>query len=102
MLNRTLCGVLSEMRKQYKTRNFAGLLGLVEEAQSMGNRMESALEDQNSYRTLAERQHKLGKHLKKVYKSLKESEELAKDNGLEDVAKEIKDAMDAVSYRHDW
>ena len=102
MLNRTLCGVLEEMREQYKTRNFAGLLGLIGEAQSMGNRMESALEDKKSYKTLAERQRKLGKQLKKVYKLLKESEELAKDNGLENIAKEIKEAMDTISHRHDW
>ena len=43
-LNRTLCDVLEEMRATYKTRNFASLLGLVEEAQSMGNSMESKLE----------------------------------------------------------
>jgi uncharacterized protein Yka (UPF0111/DUF47 family) len=34
------------MRECYKTRNFAHLLGLIEEAQVMGDRMEAALEDQ--------------------------------------------------------
>ena len=102
MLNRTLCDVLAEMRKQYETRNFAGLLGLIEEAQSMGNRMEAALSDQKSYKTLTDRQHKLGKHLKKVNKSLKEAEELAGKNDLEDVVKEIKEAIKAISSRHDW
>ena len=44
-LNRTMCDVLEEMRKCYKTRNFASILGLVEEAQGMANRMESAIYD---------------------------------------------------------
>ena len=43
--NRTLCEVLTEMRACYKTRNFASLAGLVEEAQSMGNRMEARIDD---------------------------------------------------------
>lgn len=44
-LNRTMCDVLEEMRKCNKTRNYAQLLGLVEEAQSMANRMEARLMD---------------------------------------------------------
>lgn len=43
--NRTLCDVLREMRTCYKTRNFSGLMGLIEEAQIMGNRMEASLYD---------------------------------------------------------
>lgn len=33
------------MRTCYKTRNFSGLMGLIEEAQIMGNRMEASLYD---------------------------------------------------------
>lgn len=47
-LNRTLCDVLEEMRKCYETRNFGYLPGLIEEAQSMGNRMEAKLGDLES------------------------------------------------------
>jgi len=43
--NRTLCSVLDEMRKCYETRNFAPLHGLIEEAQTYGNRMEAKLSD---------------------------------------------------------
>ena len=46
MLNRTICDVLEEMRTCYKTRNFSYILSLIEEAQSMANRMEGALWDQ--------------------------------------------------------
>ena len=43
MPRRYLCDVLEEMRKCHKTRNFAPMLGLIEEAQTLGNRMEAAL-----------------------------------------------------------
>lgn len=52
--NRTLCDVLSEMRKCYDTRNFAHLLGLIEEAQWMGNRMEAGLQDGGDLKELRE------------------------------------------------
>jgi len=46
-LHRYLCDVLEEMRACAKTLNFAALPGLIEEAQSMGNRMENALSHKN-------------------------------------------------------
>ena len=45
MPNRYLCEVLEEMRKCLETNNFSYLGGLIEEAQSMGSRMESAIQD---------------------------------------------------------
>tara|TARA_Y100000310_G_C20642220_1_gene794629 strand:- start:723 stop:1136 length:414 start_codon:yes stop_codon:yes gene_type:complete len=44
--NRTMCEVLDEMRAMFKTLSFGGMAGLIEEIQAMGNRMESALNDQ--------------------------------------------------------
>ena len=44
-LNRTICDVLEEMRRCTKTGNYSYLPGLVEEMQSMANRMEAGLED---------------------------------------------------------
>ena len=43
MANRYLCDVLNEMRKCVKTLNFSYLLGLIEEAQTLGSRMEAKL-----------------------------------------------------------
>jgi hypothetical protein len=40
---RTLCEVIKEARKTYETRNFSYLLGLLEEIQVLGNRMEAGL-----------------------------------------------------------
>ena len=41
MSNRYICTVLDEMRDCVKTSNFSYLSGLIEEAQSLANRMES-------------------------------------------------------------
>ena len=49
MPNRYLCDVLDEMRTCFKTRNFSFLLGLIEEAQTLGERMEAALGDKKDY-----------------------------------------------------
>lgn len=49
MPNRYLCDVLDEMRECYKTRNFSYLKGLIEEAQTLGERMEAALGDKKDY-----------------------------------------------------
>ena len=51
--NRYICSVLEEMRKANKFRNYSQLGSLIEEAQTMANRMEAAIEDKNdldSYR----------------------------------------------------
>lgn len=50
--NRHLCDVLEDLRKCYETRNFAPVLGLIEEAQIMGNRMESGLRDVKDLKAL--------------------------------------------------
>ena len=53
-ISRTLCQVLDEIRECNKTRNFSYLLGLVEEAQVMANRMEAKIETINDYESLKE------------------------------------------------
>lgn len=70
-LNRTLCDVLSEMRDCHKTRNYAILLSLIEEAQSMGNRMEAGLADVSDLREIREEVSDARKNLKEVKKSIK-------------------------------
>ena len=73
MANRYLCDVLNEMRKCVKTLNFSYLLGLIEEAQTLGSRMESRLFEIKDY----ERLHKEIRDLKKKKKKLeREVEEL--------------------------
>jgi cell shape-determining protein MreC len=71
MPNRLLCTVFDEMRECVKTSNFSYLSGLIEEAQSLGNRMESHLYDIKDLNRL----HKDIKALKKKKKKLKEEVE---------------------------
>jgi len=67
--NRYLCQVLDEMRKAVETLNFSYLLGLIEEAQSMGNRMESKLEDIDDFKRWDEEKEGLEKELKALRKA---------------------------------
>ena len=54
MANRYLCSVLEEMRECNKTLNFSYLLGLIEEAQTLGNRMEAKLYEIKDFERLHE------------------------------------------------
>jgi len=71
-LNRTICGVFEEMRSCNETKNYSYLLGLIEEAQSMANKMESKIdlikdfeEMKDKYKELVERKNDLKKDIKK-------------------------------------
>lgn len=73
--SRTLCDVLAEMRTLNKTRNYSYLESLIEEAQSMGNRMEAGLGDKKNLDLLQQQI----KDLKKEKKSLEKELERLKD-----------------------
>lgn len=62
------------MRKCYETHNFASMLALIEEVQTMGNRMEAALSEQDNYKDYHERASKEYKKYKKVRKAVEELE----------------------------
>ena len=71
MPNRLLCAVLDEMRECVKTTNFSYLPGLIEEAQSLANRMEAHLYEIKDFNRL----HKDIKALKKKKKKLEDKVE---------------------------
>ena len=75
MANRYLCDVLNEMRKCVKTLNFSYLLGLIEEAQTLGSRMESRLFEIKDYERLHKEIRDLKKKKKKLEKEVEELEE---------------------------
>ena len=75
-VNRTFCDVLSELRKCDTTRNYAILLSLLEELQTLGNRMESHLYDTKDLKNLHEDIANLKKERKEL---LKEVEPLRKE-----------------------
>ena len=66
MPNRTVCQVLEEMRQCVRTQNFSYLPGLIEEVQTLVNRMESALWDQNDIEHLRAEKKRLKKQVKKL------------------------------------
>ena len=74
-LNRYVCDVLTEMRTCMETRNFAILPSLIEETQTMVNRMEMALADMKDLESLkkqiVEKKEELKKLEKKIAKNKK-------------------------------
>ena len=75
MPNRLLCAVFDEMRACVKTGNFSYLLGLIEEAQILGSRMESKLFDIKDFDRLHEEIRDLKKKKKNLEKIVKETSE---------------------------
>ena len=76
MPNRLLCAVLDEMRECVKTLNFSYLPGLIEESQSLGNRMEAHLYDIKDFNRLHKDIKALEKKKKKLKEEVEEVEEL--------------------------
>lgn len=72
MPNRTICSVLEEIRTCDKTKNYAYLLSLVEEAQTLANRMEAKLYDLSDY------EYKMIEY-KRIKKEIKELEQKKED-----------------------
>lgn len=76
MLNsRYICSVLDEMRNCYKTYNFSIMASLIEEVQTMANRMEAALDDKNTMEYYHDELKRLRKEKKDLEKNIAELEE---------------------------
>jgi hypothetical protein len=75
MGNRYLCEVVEEMRQCNKTRNYGGLEGLIEEAQSLASRMESALSDKGDVLSYTQRRPILKDEIKELKWKKEELEE---------------------------
>ena len=69
-LNRYVCDVLEEMRTSVKTLNFAMIPSLIEEVQTMANRMEMALEDMKDLKSLKDEIHEKKEELKILKKKI--------------------------------
>ena len=83
-LNRTLCDVLEEMRATFKTRNFASLLGLIEEAQSMGNSMEAKLDSMGDVKRWERQRKELGREIVRLKNEIEGLEDRVEDKKLEE------------------
>jgi len=75
MPNRLVCNVLDEMRECSKTRNFSYLDGLIEEVQTLVNRMEGKLLDNKELGELDERIRESKIDLKRLKQKIKIAEE---------------------------
>jgi hypothetical protein len=78
MPNRTVCSVLEEMRKCNETRNYSYLLGLIEEVQTIVNRMEAGLYDKGDINYITKELRELKAEKKKLKAEIEELE-LKKD-----------------------
>ena len=72
---RYICDVLYEMRACTKTMNFSYLIGMIEEAQTLANRMESRLYEMKDFEHLHEEIRALKKKKKKLEKEVEVLEE---------------------------
>jgi hypothetical protein len=63
------------MRKCHETRNYSILLSLIEEAQSMGNRMEAKLGSISNYKEMDEDLKKRRNELRELKKEIEELKE---------------------------
>jgi hypothetical protein len=68
--NQTICSVLEAMRDCHKTRNYSYLEGLIENAQYLANKLESALADKRDIREWTELRDEMKKEMKELEKQL--------------------------------
>lgn len=71
LLNRSICGVFEEMRSCNETKNYSYLLGLIEEAQSMANKMESKIDLINDFEELKDKYKELEEQKNELKKEIK-------------------------------
>ena len=90
---RPLCEVLEEMRTCLKTMNFSYLPGLIEEAQTMANRMENGLQQQKDLREIDRDWHREKAKLKEIQKLV---EAKAEETGIDlsDIEKQLSKGED--------
>lgn len=79
MLNRYVCDVLEEMRKCNETRNYGYLLSLIEEVQTMVNRMEAKLNDYKDAGYNEDRIADIKKELKELKKEKRKLQNESQD-----------------------
>lgn len=94
---RTWCTILEDLRTCFKTRNFSYMLGLIEELQYAGNKMEAGLEGKNDLKDWAERRSDLDREIEELNIKKKKLEREIEDlTSFMAKCEEIKKAMDKV------
>ena len=77
---RYICTVLEEMRTCNETRNYSILLSLIEEAQTLSNRMEAALDSQKTIKEMEEYRRTLKKEIRELESKADKLEEDCQNN----------------------
>lgn len=94
MPNRTVCDVLSEMRTCVKTLNFSYVESLIEECQTLANRMEASLWDQKDYDSYKDSIREIKAELKTLKKE--KSRLQIEAVGVEYDDEKVKDLVEAL------
>lgn len=81
MPNRTLCQVLTELRKLNETRNYSSLEGYIEEIQGLANKMEAALFDKKDVEEYGKRRHELRGQVRELKKEIEDLKATLEANG---------------------
>ena len=81
--HRTLCDTLEQMRQCHKTHNYAHLLGLIEEAQTMADRIEAALYEKDDYREWRKKVKKEKQEFRRLLKKTNKLRKIAKEDKKE-------------------
>ena len=72
-VNRTVCDVLKEMRGACESANYSYMPGLIEELQSLGNKMEAALAEVSDFKGFMIKKSEMKKELKELEKAKKQA-----------------------------
>lgn len=94
---RTWCNIIDDLKSCYRTRNFSYVLGLLEELQYAGDKMEAALEGKKDLKDWAERRSDLNHEIEELEIKRKKLEREIEDlTSFMARCEEIKKAMDKV------
>lgn len=86
---RTMCEVLYEMRNAWDKRNCCLLPPLIEEAQTLANRMEASLEEKDDLKRLTDDRKKMDARVNELYE-----EQTRSETKLEGIKAEISDCCE--------
>ena len=96
--NRYVCSVLDEMREclkvWYGQSSKRHMAALIEEAQTLVNRMEAGLQDIKGHESLLEKRRKLKKEIKKLKQAKAELEDDDSEDGPRFTRMSLEDLLD--------
>lgn len=94
---RTWCSIIEDLKSCFKSRNFSYMLGLLEELQYAGDKMEAALEGKRDIQDWSERRSNLDREIENLEAQIKDKKNeieeltgfLSKCEGIKDMIKKV-------------